>query len=105
MTSREIAGKTIEFDEDGFLANPQDWDIDVAQELAHEVGIDELTASHWQVIEFSRSDFEERGEAPTLRRLKVAAGVPTKDLYELFPKKPAKKIAYVSGLGKPHGCI
>jgi len=32
-------------------------------------------------------------------------GVPTKQLYTLFPKKPAKKMAYVSGLPKPKGCV
>ena len=90
MTSREIAGKTIEFDEDG-LANPQDWDKDVAQELAHEVGIDELTASHWQVIEFSRSDFDERGEEPAASS-QSSRRVPTKGLYELFPKNRPKRL-------------
>jgi tRNA 2-thiouridine synthesizing protein E len=33
------------------------------------------------------------------------ADVPTKDLYQLFPKKPAKKMSYVSGLQKPVGCV
>jgi tRNA 2-thiouridine synthesizing protein E len=31
--------------------------------------------------------------------------VPTKRLFELFPKKPAKKMAYVAGLPKPRGCV
>jgi len=31
--------------------------------------------------------------------------VPTKRLFELFPKKPAKKIAYLAGLPKPVGCV
>ncbi|NIR36944.1 MAG: TusE/DsrC/DsvC family sulfur relay protein, partial [Actinobacteria bacterium] len=30
---------------------------------------------------------------------------PTKSLFTLFPKKPAKKMAYVAGLPKPKGCI
>lgn len=105
MTTRTIAGKTLEFDEDGFLANPTDWNKDVAGELAHDIGLDELTDRHWVVINFTRTDFDERGEAPTLRRIKTAGGVPTKELYQLFPKKPAKKVAYVSGLSKPSGCI
>jgi tRNA 2-thiouridine synthesizing protein E len=28
-----------------------------------------------------------------------------KRLFELFPKKPAKKMAYIAGLPKPHGCV
>jgi tRNA 2-thiouridine synthesizing protein E len=105
MSTREIAGKTVEFDEEGFLANPDDWTKDIAAELAKEIGIDELTDRHWQVIDFSRADFAEKGEAPTLRRITKAGGVPTKELYQLFPKGPAKKVALVSGLGKPTGCI
>jgi tRNA 2-thiouridine synthesizing protein E len=104
MSTREVAGKTVEFDEEGFMANPAEWDKDIAVELAKELGI-ELNGDHWKVIEFSRSDFEEKGEAPGLRRITKAGGVPTKQLYKLFPKGPAKKIAFVSGLGKPHGCI
>ena len=105
MSTRDIAGKTVEFDEEGFMVNPDDWTKDIATELAREIGIDELTDRHWTVIDFSRADFAEKGEAPTLRRITKAGGVPTKELYKLFPKGPAKKVALVSGLGKPTGCI
>ena len=105
MSTREIAGKTVDFDEEGFMANPAEWDKDVAMELAKEIGIEELNGDHWKVIEFSRSDYEANGEAPGLRRITKEGGVSTKELYKLFPKGPAKKIAFVSGLGKPHGCI
>jgi tRNA 2-thiouridine synthesizing protein E len=105
MSTREIAGKTIEFDEEGFMVNPDEWTKEVAAVLAEETGIETLTEGHWRVIEFSRSDFAEKGEAPGLRRITKASGVPTKELYQLFPKGPAKKVARISGLGKPHGCI
>ena len=105
MTTKEIAGKTINFDDEGFMTDPNEWDRDVAIELAKEIGIEPLTDTHWQVIEFSRNDFVEQGEAPGLRRITKVGGIPTKDLYKLFPKGPAKKIAKVSGLGKPTGCI
>jgi tRNA 2-thiouridine synthesizing protein E len=105
MTTREIAGKTVEFDEEGFLADPEDWTREMAEVLAKEEGIEQLTLQHWKVIDFSRSDYRENGEAPGLRRITKAGGVPTKELYQLFPKGPAKKVARISGLGKPHGCI
>ena len=105
MSVQTINGKTIEFDEEGFMVNPDDWTKDIAEVLAHEVGIDELSKGHWKVIEFCRSDFREKGEAPTLRRITKTGGVPTKELYQLFPKGPAKKVARISGLGKPTGCI
>lgn len=105
MSTREIAGKVVEFDEEGFLADPNSWDKDIAEALAQEIGIAPLQEGHWKVIEFSRNDFASTGEAPTLRRITKEAGVPTKELYKLFPKGPAKKVALISGLGKPTGCI
>ena len=56
MTTRMIAGKELEFDADGFLANYTEWTPDVAQELAQEIRI-ELTEDHWKVINFCRDDF------------------------------------------------
>ena len=105
MNERVVAGREIEFDEQGFMADYTQWDKDVANALASEIGINELTDRHWQVIEFCRSDFETQGDAPTLRRITQQADVPTKELYQLFPKGPAKKVAYVAGLKKPSGCI
>ncbi len=104
-TVRDIAGNEIEFGDDGYMLNPDDWNQDVAAELAKEIGIDPLTDRHWDVINFCREDYEEQGDAPTLRRISKVGGVPTKELYKLFPKGPAKKVAYVSGLKKPSGCI
>lgn len=104
MTTKTIAGKEIEFGEDGFMLNANDWNQDVAQALAAEINID-LSDDHWQVINFVRDDFATQGDAPTLRRITKVGGVPTKQLYQLFPKGPAKKVAYIAGLKKPSGCI
>ncbi len=62
MSAREIASVTVEFDEEGFMANPDDWNKDIASELAKGIGIDELSKRHWTVIEFCRSDYQEKGE-------------------------------------------
>ena len=53
----------------------------------------------------AREDFKAQGETPTIRRVSTAGGVDTKQLFVLFPKKPAKKMAYIAGLPKPHGCV
>ncbi|MCA9936716.1 MAG: TusE/DsrC/DsvC family sulfur relay protein [Ardenticatenaceae bacterium] len=104
MSTKEIAGKAIEFDADGYMADYKQWDQQVAEALASDIGIT-LTDAHWKVINFCRTDYEAQGDAPTLRRITTVGGVPTKDLYQLFPKGPAKKVAYVAGLKKPSGCI
>ncbi|HOX85202.1 MAG TPA: TusE/DsrC/DsvC family sulfur relay protein [bacterium] len=105
MQTKEIAGKQVQVDEDGFLVNPNDWTREIAQALAAEQGIDVLTEAHWRVIEFMRADFAEKGAVPTIRRLSKVGGIETKELYELFPNGPAKKAARIAGLGKPQGCV
>ena len=95
----------VERNEEGFLVNPADWNKEIAIEIASEEGISELTDAHWKIIDFSRANAESSGAAPTLRQITQGAGVPTKDLFKLFPKGPAKKVAKISGLGKPEGCV
>ena len=104
MSTRVVAGKSLEFDEEGCMIDPEAWEPAVAEELAQEIGIS-LQPEHWTVIEFTRADFAASGEIPTLRRITSQSGVNTKVLYQLFPKKPAKKVAFVSGLHKPSGCL
>ncbi|MCB0873259.1 MAG: TusE/DsrC/DsvC family sulfur relay protein, partial [Thermoleophilia bacterium] len=68
------------------------------------VGI-ELTPAHMAALEFMRSDREETGSTPTLRRMNSAGGFDVKELFTLFPGKPAKKMAWLAGLPKPVGCV
>lgn len=105
MPTRTIAGKTVQVNDEGFLTDPSEWTREIAVELAKEEGINELTPAHWKVIEFCRQDATASGKAPTLRRITTAAGIPTKELFTLFPKGPAKKVARIAGLGKPEGCV
>ena len=105
MPTVEFGGKTFTVDEDGFIDDYTNWAPEWVQYVKSTEGIDELNDRHWQVIEFCRQDFEEKGEAPSLRRITKAGGVPTKELYKLFPKGQDKKVARIYGLGKPTGCI
>lgn len=104
MATMTFSDVEVEVDEEGFFVDPQVWTEEIAGELAAAIGI-ELTEDHWTVIKFAREDFATKGETPTLRRVSTGAGVPTKEMFALFPKKPAKKFAYVSGLPKPKGCV
>jgi len=105
MTTQTIAGHEVDVNEEGFLTDASQWSEDLAPVLAANIGIDELSERHWEVVRFLRKDYEEQGETATLRRVSTLSGVPTKELYTLFPKKPAKKMAYIAGLPKPKGCI
>jgi len=105
METVEILGTQVELDEDGNLKNLCDWNEEIANELASQEGIDELTDRHWLVINYMREKYEENGDAPSIRKLTKESGVATKELYQLFPKGPAKKAARIAGLPKPKGCI
>jgi TusE/DsrC/DsvC family sulfur relay protein len=104
MPVTAIAARNIHVDQEGFLTVYDEWDEDLAKHLAAQIGI-ELTDAHWKAIRFLRDDYLNQGETATLRRVSVLGGIPTKELFLLFPKKPAKKMAYIAGLPKPHGCV
>ncbi len=105
MATRNINGKELAFDAEGFLADAAQWDLEVAKVLAQEEGISTLTDRHLAVIQFMRKEFQEKGTGPSIRRLTKESGVPTKELYELFPGGPAKKAARIAGIKKPQGCV
>ena len=105
MSTATIAGQPVTVDDEGFMTEYDEWNEEIGRELATMIGIDELTEEHWAVIRFLRSDFAEEGETATLRRVSTVGGVPTKQLFALFPKKPAKKMSYIAGLPKPKGCV
>ncbi|WP_127508053.1 TusE/DsrC/DsvC family sulfur relay protein [Actinoplanes solisilvae] len=104
MTVATIAGTPVHVDGEGFLTEYDEWTEALAQHLAAGIGI-ELTDAHWKALRFLRDDFRTRGETATLRRVSTVGGIPIKELFALFPGKPAKKMAYIAGLPKPHGCV
>ena len=105
MTTREIAGATIEFDDENFMVDYTQWNEDIAKIIATEEGIDTLNDRHFVVLNFMRKEFEEKGTGPSIRKLTKQSGVPTKERYSLFPGGPAKKAAKIAGITKPQGCI
>ncbi len=104
MSNKVIAGVAVAVNAEGFLTNPTEWTKDIAAEIAREEGLADLTEAHWKVIDFCRSSAE-NGKSPTLRTITNGTGLTTKELFALFPKGPAKKVARIAGLGKPEGCV
>ena len=104
MPQQEFAGTMIDFNDEGFMTDPAQWNEDIARALAKETDID-LNDRHFMVINFMRKEFDANGKVPSLRKVKNDSGVETKELYQLFPKGPAKKAARIAGLSKPEGCI
>ena len=104
MPVTTIASRSIHVDEEGFLTDLDEWSPDLADSLSTQIGLS-LTDRHREILHWLRDDFASTGESATLRRVSTQLGVPVKELFGLFPVKPAKKMAYVAGLPKPRGCV
>jgi tRNA 2-thiouridine synthesizing protein E len=104
MAMATIAGREVHVNDEGFLTEYDEWSEEIGAELAKNIEV-EMTDEHWALIKWLREDYKEKGETATTRRVQTAGGVPTKKQFELFPKKPAKKMAYIAGVPKPKGCV
>ena len=105
MTMALIADAPVDVDAEGFLTNPEQWNDRIGEAIARDNGIAELTDRHWLVVRFMRERYLATGTAPSIRLLGKESGVPIKELYQLFPKGPAKLAAKIGGIPKPKGCI
>jgi tRNA 2-thiouridine synthesizing protein E len=105
MSTVLIADAPVDVDTEGFLTDPNQWNERIAEAIARENGIPVLTERHWLVVRFMRTRYLATGTAPSIRSLGKESGVPVKELYELFPKGPAKLAARIGGIPKPKGCI
>ncbi len=98
-------------DNDGFLLNLDDWNPDVAAELAASENIT-LSDAHWEVIRALQDFYREFDLSPAMRPLtrylKEKLG-PEKStsiyLMTLFPGSPAKLAAKIAGLPRPENCL
>ena len=107
----QVEGKEFEVDEEGYLANINDWVPGVANVMADQDEL-ELTDEHWSIITFLREYYEEYQIAPAVRVLTKAVGKKmgkdkgnSKYLYGLFPYGPGKQACRYAGLPKPTGCV
>jgi tRNA 2-thiouridine synthesizing protein E len=101
----EIGSKNIEFDKDGFMAEPDLWDAEVAAAIAREEGINEISEKHWAIVNFIRDHWKEHDLAPPVRMICQEIGVSVRDIYKLFTSGPARGACRVAGLPKPDGCV
>ncbi|MFB9733485.1 MULTISPECIES: TusE/DsrC/DsvC family sulfur relay protein [Ornithinimicrobium] len=104
MPTNTLNDRTFEVDAEGFLTRRDDWSEDLAADMAALIGID-LSDEHLAILRFMREDSAQTGVTPTLRRIQTVGGFDIKTLFALYPGKPAKKMAWLSGLPKPVGCV
>lgn len=105
MDTVNVQGKDLHLDGDGFLQEPEHWNEAVAEAFARIDGIEELTGKHWEIITYIREFWKASDMAPTVRSLCKQSGLKLSQVYELFPKGPARGACRIAGLPKPDGCV
>ncbi|MCA9157717.1 MAG: TusE/DsrC/DsvC family sulfur relay protein [Novosphingobium sp.] len=102
--NKQIAGREIEVNEEGYLLDPKQWDESIAAAIAEEEGVGPLTEAHLKLIGFLREQ-QSKGVALTIRGIGKSGVITIKEFYELFPGGPLKKASKIAGIPKPVGCI
>jgi tRNA 2-thiouridine synthesizing protein E len=87
------------FDEDGFLADSGCWSPALAEELARQAGIPDLTPKHWEVIQLVRDRYFAVGALPVMRLVCRAAGLDPHKAHNLFPS--CRTLWWIAGLPNP----
>lgn len=102
---REIKGEVFTFDQEGYLEDYKTWNQSLAEALAKEEGIEELTDVHYKIIALIRKRFEATGKMPSIYLIQKELNIEPSLMYKLFPGKPAEKLAKISGVKKPCECF
>jgi len=89
----------ISFDDDGFLVESKKWTPRLAEELARQADIAELTAKHWEVIHFVRERYFSVGALPVMRLVCRAAGLDPHRGHDLFDS--CRSLWRIAGLPNP----
>ncbi|MDA7949201.1 MAG: TusE/DsrC/DsvC family sulfur relay protein [Hyphomicrobiaceae bacterium] len=103
-----VGERSILRDESGYLAEPDDWDENVARLIAEEEHI-ELTDDHWAIISFMRDQQAEHGVSPDARhafsflaeRKAVNKRKARNLFFELFPYGYVKQACKIAGMVQP----
>jgi len=111
----QVRDTTIETDEEYYLLDPDAWDECVAEAVAEAEGL-KLTETHWGLVNFFRTFYEDHLRHPTMHELVLTLGKhhgkrfedakKYRDfLYQLFPQGPVPTLCKLAGLPKPVGEI
>ncbi len=103
MEQKNYAGIVVDFNEDGYMINMDQWNRDIAVEIAKEENI-ELSEKHFEVIEFIRNKVK-NDETLTIRSIGKSGIIDIKGFYKLFPGGPLKKSTLIAGVVKPASCV
>lgn len=99
-----VDGKELTTTETGYLVNLEEWNQRVAEAIAEQEGI-QLTARHWDVINYLREEyFNNHEHQPNNRTMVKDMGkrwgekIDSKTLFDLFPGNPSKQAGRIAGV-------
>lgn len=99
-----INGKSVHVNEEGYLTDFNEWDVNIASELAKAEGIQDLSTKHMEIIQFLQ-DQNSKKIPLTIRKVGSSGVTDIKEFYSLFPGGPLKKASKIAGIPKPLSCI
>lgn len=85
-------------DERGYLAEPEQWTPQVAEALAQEQQMDDLTAEQWKVILHLRQYYLDFGMVPPVRKLSRETGFTLRQMKKMFPEGLASGACKIAGI-------
>ena len=87
------------FDEDAFLSEPENWTPRLAEDLARQAGLGELTAKHWEIIHHVRERYFSLGALPVMRLVCRTVGLDPNNAHQMFSS--CKMLWRIAGLPNP----
>ncbi|MBK8699695.1 MAG: TusE/DsrC/DsvC family sulfur relay protein [Saprospiraceae bacterium] len=100
---KEIAGKMISVNNEGYLTNFSQWTKEVGEAIALENHII-MTPRHWEVIAYLQNEHK-NNVALSIRKIGKSDVLDIKEFYALFPQGPLKTSTKIAGIPKPASCI
>ncbi|HED34847.1 MAG TPA: TusE/DsrC/DsvC family sulfur relay protein [Gammaproteobacteria bacterium] len=105
-----IAGRTIETNQQGFLCRAEDWSEEYTEMIAGQDGV-KLYNDHWELIYYFLEYYKENQMIPTMNRMVRDLGRKNvqfhdqktyeRHIYSLFPRDPARELCKLAGLPMP----
>jgi len=98
----DFNGTEIETTPTGYLINSEDWTKELGAHMAQADGL-ELTDRHWDLINFLRQEYVDKGANPNTRNIVKAMSkawgekLSQKDVYALFNGDPSKLAGKYAG--------
>lgn len=102
---REIEGRKILFDAEGFFEDPDDWSESVAQLLARETGLAKMNEEHLRVLRFFRKYYYQNGRAPLSKTMTTGLQMQLSYINSLFPQGIKNGARRLAGLPNPKSCM